>query len=95
MSVSDSHNRAMEFAERAFMAQIRGPRKNSIEFFERALEYELEAISKLDVEGRTEPTYSVLHPQCWHSGIALQSAPNGQRNRNQSAQSGSTSRDRR
>ncbi len=61
MSVSDSHNRAMEFAERAFMAQIRGPRKNSIEFFERALEYELEAISKLDVEGRTEPTYSVLH----------------------------------
>ena len=61
MSVSDSHNKAMDFAERAFIAQIRGPRKNSIKFFEKALEYELEAISKLEAEGRTEPTYSVLH----------------------------------
>ena len=61
MSVSDSHNKAMDFAERAFMAQIRGPRKNSIKFFEKALEHELEAISKLEAEGRTEPTYSVLH----------------------------------
>ena len=61
MSVSDSHNKAMEFAERAFIAQIRGPRKNSIKFFEKALENELEAISKLEAEGRTEPTYSVLH----------------------------------
>ena len=60
MSVSDSHNKAMDFAERAFIAQIRGPRKNSIKFFEKALEHELEAISKLEAEGRTEPTYSVL-----------------------------------
>lgn len=61
MSVSASHNKAMEFAERAFLAQIRGPRKNQTELFEKALQYELEAISKMEAEGRTEPTYSVLH----------------------------------
>ncbi len=61
MSVSDSHNKAMDFAERAFMAQIRGHIEDSIKFFEKALENELVAISKLESEGRIEPTYSVLH----------------------------------
>lgn len=61
MSVSDSHNKAMDFAERAFMAQIRGHKEDSIKFFEKALENELMAISKLEAEGQIEPTYSVLH----------------------------------
>ena len=61
MSVSDSHNKAMDFAERAFMAQIRGHKEDSIKFFKKALENELVAISKLEAEGRIEPTYSVLH----------------------------------
>lgn len=61
MSVSDSHNKAMEFAERALMARVRGNTEESTKLFEKALENELEAISKLEAEGRIEPTYSVLH----------------------------------
>ena len=60
MSVGDSHNKAMEFAERALMARIRGYTEDSIKLSEAALENELEAISELESEGRTEPTYSVL-----------------------------------
>ena len=61
MSVNDSHNKAMDFAERAFVARIQGQREQAHSFFVQALEYELEAIAQLEVEGRIEPTYSVLH----------------------------------
>lgn len=61
MSVNDSHNKAMDFAERAFVARLQGRREQAHSFFVQALEYELEAITQLEVEGRVEPTYSVLH----------------------------------
>ena len=61
MSVNDSHNKAMDFAERAFVARIQGQREQAHNFFIQALEYELAAIAQLEVEGRIEPTYSVLH----------------------------------
>lgn len=61
MSVSDSHNKAMEFAERALMARVQGNTEESTKLFEKALENELEAIRKLEAEGPIEPTYSVLH----------------------------------
>lgn len=61
MSVSDSHNLAMEFAERALMARIQGLTEESLRLSKVALDNELNAISKLEAEGRTEPTYSVLH----------------------------------
>ena len=61
MSVNDSHNKAMDFAERAFVARIQGQREQAHDFFIQALEYELAAIAQLEVEGRIEPTYSVLH----------------------------------
>ncbi|MXY82761.1 MAG: hypothetical protein F4Y91_12050 [Gemmatimonadetes bacterium] len=61
MSVNDSHNKAMALAERAFVACIQGRREQAHSFFVQALEYELEAIAQLEVEGRIEPTYSVLH----------------------------------
>ena len=43
------------------MARIQGHTEDSIGLSETALENELEAISRLEAEGRTEPTYSVLH----------------------------------
>ena len=61
MSVRDSHNKAMDFAERAFVARMQGNTEESTKLFEKALENELTAISKLEAEGRIEPTYSVLH----------------------------------
>lgn len=61
MNVRDSHNRAMEFAERAFMVRVQGNIEESTKLFEEALEYELAAIAQLEVEGRIEPTNSVLH----------------------------------
>ncbi len=61
MSVRDSHNKAMEFAERAFVVRVQGNIEESTKLFEKALENELAAISELEAEGRVEPTYSVLH----------------------------------
>lgn len=61
MNVRDFHNKAMEFAELAFVARIQGQRAQAHEFFVQALEYELAAIAQLDVEGRIEPTNSVLY----------------------------------
>ena len=62
MSVSDSHHKAMDFAEHALLARIRGRREDAIEFSKKALEHELVAIRKLDEHGeRVEPTWSVLH----------------------------------
>lgn len=61
MSVGDSHRKAMDFAERALLARIQGRTDDSIRLSKTALDNELEAISKLEAEGRSEPTYSVLH----------------------------------
>ena len=61
MNVRDFHNKAMEFAELALVARIQGQRAQAHEFFVQALEYELAAIAQLEVEGRIEPTNSVLH----------------------------------
>ena len=61
MNVRDFHNKAMEFAERAFMVRVQGNTEESTKLFEKALEYELAAIAQLEVEGRIEPTNSVLH----------------------------------
>ena len=60
MSVRDSHNKAMDFAERAFVVRVQGNIEESTKLFEKALENELTAISKLEAEGQIEPTYSVL-----------------------------------
>ena len=60
MSVRDSHNKAMDFAERAFVVRVQGNIEESTKLFEKALENELTAISKLEAEGRIEPTYSIL-----------------------------------
>ena len=62
MSISDSHHKAMVFAEHALLARIRGHREDAIEFSKKALEHELVAIQKLDErDERVEPTWSVLH----------------------------------
>ena len=62
MSVRDSHNKAMDSAEHAFVARIHGQREQAHHFFVQALKYELEAIAQLEELGeRIEPTYSVLH----------------------------------
>ena len=61
MSVNDSHNKAMEFAERALVARMQGQREQAHYFSVQALESELAAIAQLEVEGRVEPSYSVLH----------------------------------
>ena len=61
MSVNDSHNKAMDFAELAFVERLHGRREQAHEFFVQALKYELAAIAQLEAEGRIEPTYSVLH----------------------------------
>ncbi len=61
MNVTDFHNKAMEFAERAFMARVQGSIEESTKLFEKALENELAAICKLEADVRIEPTYSVLH----------------------------------
>ena len=61
MNVRDSHNKAMDSAERAFVARIHGQREQAHNLFVQAFKYELEAIAQLEAEGRIEPTFSVLH----------------------------------
>ena len=61
MSVNDSHNKAMDFAELAFVERLHGRREQAHDFFVQALKSELGAIAELEAEGRIEPTYSVLH----------------------------------
>ena len=57
--VSDLHNKAMEFADRADMERRQSNEKRAAEFFEQALEFELAAIAELcDQDGLT---WSVLH----------------------------------
>lgn len=57
--VSDLHNKAMEFADRADMERRQNNEKRAAEFFEQALEFELAAIAELcDQDGLT---WSVLH----------------------------------
>ena len=58
-SVGEFHDRAIEFADRAFRERARGNADNSLVYFERALEAELAAIAELD-----EPSgllWSILH----------------------------------
>ena len=58
-AVNDSHNKAMDLAERALLARMQGDNDGAATLFEQALELELAAIEKLDEP--VEPTYSVLH----------------------------------
>lgn len=57
--INDLHEKAMDFAARAFMARARGDAEQAAEFFESALDHETAAIAALDEY--IEPTYSVLH----------------------------------
>ena len=62
MSVSDSHNQAMDLVEMAILERIRGNTAKTVQLYAEALELELVAIRKLDERGeRVEPTWSVLH----------------------------------
>lgn len=61
-AISDSHGRAMELAELALVARVRGQQDDAGKLFRQALECELEAIRGMEEFGRRiEPTYSVLH----------------------------------
>ena len=57
--VNDLHARAMEHAEHALMARMRGETGRAVELFREALKCEVAAIDKLDEYN--EPTYSTLH----------------------------------
>lgn len=54
------HNRAMELAEMALVARLKGQLNDSINLSRQALENELAAIKEAETTGRMEPTYSVL-----------------------------------
>lgn len=60
-AVRDHHSRAMELAELAFIARMRGETEEAGRLFRQALEHELSAIREMNGVGRVEPTYSVLH----------------------------------
>ena len=97
MNVTDFHNKAMEFAERAFMARVQGSIEESTKLFEKALENELAAICKLEADVRIEPTYSVLHRSAGTLAIDCnqpQKALESRRPRNQSSRSESTTGNR-
>ena len=57
--VNDLHAQAMEHAEQAFLARLRGETGLAIELFRKALECEVTAIDSL--REYSEPTYSILH----------------------------------
>ena len=57
--VNDLHARAMEHAEQAFVARLRGETGLALELFGKALECEVAAIESLPEY--SEPTYSILH----------------------------------
>ncbi len=58
--INDFHNRAMDLAELALIARLRGNVEEEIELSKQALDRELAAIKEL--KGSTiEPTFSVLH----------------------------------
>lgn len=60
-AIRDKHGRAMELAELAMVAKVRGQQDDAEKLFRQALECELLAIQKMDEGDRIEPTYSVLH----------------------------------
>lgn len=60
-SIKELHNQSMDFAELAMLARLRGNFEEAASLFKKALTFELESIKILDVNERTEPTYSVLH----------------------------------
>ena len=57
--IKDLHSQAVEYAERALMARMRGETKVAIGIFGEALKYEIAAIDEM--RERSEPTYSILH----------------------------------
>ncbi|MCI5164878.1 MAG: hypothetical protein D3903_02010 [Candidatus Electrothrix sp. GM3_4] len=54
------HNKAMDIAEEAFVAQRQGEEHNAIELFSKALVYEYEAATLLPITVKNEPTRSIL-----------------------------------
>ena len=58
--IQELHIKSMEFAERAFIARVHGKTEDWVPLTRKALEYELEAIAKLEKSEKIEPTYSVL-----------------------------------
>ena len=57
--IKEFHDKAMDLAELALLARIRGDSEAALPLFEQALEYEVAAIDSMD--GYIEPTFSVLH----------------------------------
>ena len=57
--VSDLHARAVEHAEQALLARMRGETERAVELFREALKCETAAIEEL--REYSEPTYSILH----------------------------------
>lgn len=60
-SVSKLHKKAMQFAERASLARIRGDAEAAVQLFRNALEQERAAAELLGDKYEIEPTRSVLH----------------------------------
>ena len=58
-AVNDFHNKAMDLAELALLARLRGDGEGALPLFEQALEAEVKAIESMDEY--IEPTFSVLH----------------------------------
>ena len=58
-AVNEFHNKAMDLAELAFVARMRGNNEKAVALFSDALDAELAAIAALDEP--IEPTFSVLH----------------------------------
>lgn len=57
--INDLHARAMEHAEQALMARMRGETGRAVELFREALQCETAAIAEL--QEYSEPTHSILH----------------------------------
>lgn len=55
------HEQAMDMAEMAFVARLRGNEERARDFFEQAFEYEAQAAAKISDNLNAEPTRSVLH----------------------------------
>lgn len=58
-AVNEFHNKAMDLAELALVARMRGNNEKAVALFSDALDAELAAIAALDEP--IEPTFSVLH----------------------------------
>lgn len=58
-AIKKFHDKAMDLAELALLARIKGDSEGALPLFEQALEYEVAAIESMDEY--VEPTFSVLH----------------------------------